>query len=365
MIVKVGNRQKSAGQGVWLGHLSHQLIHNKELMQALEDWPITGMEFSPRAIYQELANTDVCNAMIAKKLSEGLYGEPLVYNMLIEHVRYAADLLRPVYDRTNGADGWAVMPVSPLSTADNRHLTSNYKQISLLVERPNTLLCLPVTPDRLPLISDLVYAGVPLNISNVYSGRQYTSVGKAYIAGVERRLEAGGEPGVPTFITVNMVRLASARPQRTEPEKSAAPPFDAVGEIYQAMRQLNDSRQWHSLRSAGARPLRVVWSYCGGDETNEIDYGSYSRLASSDTILAIPLALVAGGVIKPVDQSPRKAVDGNPDLLMDSTETGLEFDSKTDMLQREYIGWISREWATLLESYAKRSAQLTRKETAG
>lgn len=355
--MKILTRLRAAGQSLWLGHLSRKSIHDGLLMHAVQDWPVSGLAFSPQAIYQELSNADGYDSTIAGKLSEGLYGEPLAYSEIIEDVRYAADLLRPLYDRTNGADGWAVAPISPLSTAENKTLVSKYRQINLLVRRPNTLLCLPATPDRLPLIEELVFAGVNTNISNVYSDTQYRAAAKACLAGIERRLEAGLEPNMSLFITVNIARLESTLRQKTGGEQSAALTCCIARNTYRAMCELMTSREWERAYSAGAKPPRIVWSYCDIDNRVELDCGYYRSLIIPETVLALPHQMLTRDDDQLVDGASF-SLDGSvsDQVLANSSQTGLDVEYEADRLQREYIGWLSKEWAILLENLARKSA---------
>ena len=354
---KVSEKLTSAGQSLWLGHLSRQSIRNGVLRRAIEEWPVTGVAFSPQAVHHALSETDVYDSTIALKLSRGLYGEALAYSEIIDDVQDAADLLRPLYKKTNGADGWVVMPVSPLSTNDNRLLVSEYTRIDRLVDRPNTLLCLPVTPDRLALIEELVCAGVTTIISNVYSDRQYIAAAKACLAGIERCLEGGIKPNPSLFVAIDINRIASMLPHHFDGEQSAEHTISLVRMIYHAMRDLSTSQEWKLAISTGVRPPRIVWTSFGAEGSIKIESSVYGGLIAADTVLALPYEMIARFNTQPMDEASMSLAGGVGDqVLTDSFHTGLDVAREADRLQGENLAWLSKEWAILLENFARKSA---------
>jgi transaldolase len=356
---------KSVGQSLWFGQLSCQSVRDASLIHAIDRWSVTGLAFSPQAIGLALSETGTYDSAIARKIKEGFYGANLANTILYEDVRYAADLLRPIYDRTDGVDGWAVSPVSPLSTAGNHALVLKYKQIYEQIKRPNTLLCLPAFSKHLPDIEELVYAGVPLNIANVYSDKQYAAVAKSCLTGLKRRLKAGLKPNVSTFITINIARLEAALTQKTDFRTATSLAEATARKIYRTMRETNNSQEWGRTISFGARPLRLVWSYCGQKQTAE-DGGSLScRLIAPYTVLALPGKVISEFVTQSVDKAPMP-LDGDDgeQVLTNSIRSGLDIEFEADRLQREYTGWLTKEWAILLESFARRSAAVIQLPTA-
>jgi transaldolase len=366
MVMRALEKLKSVGQSLWLGHLSRQSIGDGSLRHAIEDWSVTGLAFSPQAVYQALAHTDAYDDAIARKLGEGLYGESLASSFICEDTRYAADLLRPVYDRTEGVDGWAVLPVSPLSAAANHSLVLKYRQICEQSKRPNTLLCVPALAEQLPDIEELVVAGMPITIANVYSDAHYAAVAKTCLAGIERRLEAGFRPGAPIFISVNIGRLEAALQQRTDSRTATVLAVAMACKIYRTLRELNNSQEWNRIFNSGVRPLRLIWGCFAGDHTGEIDCFLYRRLIAPCTVVSFPHSLISNFVAQNVDDAPMPVDGGDCDLVLaDSIQAGLDVESLADTLQREYLGWLSREWVIMLESFARKSAALTRLETFG
>jgi len=348
---------KSAGQSLWLGHFSRQSIRDGILNRAMADWSVSGVAFSPQAVYQGLSDTDVYDSTIFEKLSRGLYGEALVYSEIIEDVQYAADILRPVHNRTKGAEGWVVMPVSPLSTNDDRFFVSEYKHMDRLVNRPNVLFCLPVTPVRLSLIEELVSAGIKTIISNVYSVKQYHATAKAVLSGFERSLEAGAELDLSVFITINIERMESFLRQKNNAQESAELTIAMAREIYHAMRELDNAPEWERVYRAGARPPRIVWSLFRGDGSKEPDSSFCDKLIAPDTVLVLSHDVIARCSTQAVDETFMSLDNSTAEQARtNSSLVDLDGRVEADRLQREYIAWVSREWAILLENFARRSA---------
>jgi transaldolase len=357
---RVSEKLNSVRQSLWFGNLSRQSLGNGLLIRAIEEWSVSGAAISPQAVYQGLSDTAVYDSTIARKLSQGLYGEALAYSEIIDDVQNAADLLRPLYNMTNGAEGWVMMPVSPLSINENRFLVSEYKQIQRLVNRPNTLLCLPVVPDRLSLIEELVCASVTTIISNVYSASQYITTAKACLAGIERCLEAGLKPHPSLFVAINVNRISSFLPQHTDGEQLAEHTIALARLIYHARRDLSNSQEWKLAISAGVRPPRIVWTAFGGEDSNKFESSMCGGLIAPDTVLALPHDMIARfnkERIKEVSMS----LTGNvgDQVLTNSFHTDLDVAWEADKLQREYIDWLSKEWAIMLENFARISASVS------
>lgn len=350
---------RSAGQSLWLGELSRQSISDWSIVNNTEDWPFTGMALSTGALSRALSESDVYDAAIERKLGQGMYGELLAASVMYEDTRYLADLLRPVYDRTDGVDGWVVTPVNHLSSSADRSLTSRYQQTFEQIQRPNILLCLPALPDYLPDIEALIFAGVPLNISNIYSDMQYNTVAQACLRGIERRIEAGYKPAVPTFITVNIDALRLLLSQKTGTQNATELSLAMAKKIYRTLHQINNSHEWSRVFSAGVRPLRIVWNCLIIEQTPPIDEELCCRLITPCSVMNVPVDRAKGFVELPVDEQFMPLDGGDCDqMLMKTCADGLDVETEAAGLQHDFARRISSEWAVLLESFARKSASV-------
>lgn len=363
MIVRVLEKVHSVGQSLWLGHLSRELIRDGSLFRYIEDGSITGLSFSSQAFRNSLTDSVAYDLAIAKKLGEGLYGESLAYSLIYDDVRCAADLLRIVYDRTNGVDGWVVIPVSPLSTADNDTLVSMLNEIHHQINRPNVLLCLPALQDRVGIIEELVCSGIPINIANIYSDMQYIAIAESCLAGIERRIDAGLKTVVSTFLTINIARLETALSQKTDRQKATDLSVAMARKIYKTLRELNNSERWGRAFSTGVRPLRLVWTYSGGTRMLDANCALYRKLIASYTVVALPDKSMEEFLMQPAPDDPMPVDGGDCErILAGARQVGLDVEKEADHLRADYIEWMSREWVMLLENIARRSAALTKNE---
>lgn len=365
MTVQIGDKLRTVGQSLWLGQLSRRSIGDGSLLRYIEDCSVTGLSFSPQAISQAICDSHVYDSAIVKKLSEGLYGKSLTYSLIYEDVRYAADLLRAIHDRTDGADGWAVVPVSPLSISDNEKLTAVLGKIHERIHRPNALITLPALPDRLSLIEDLVFAGVPISIVNIYSDKQHLAISQAYLAGIERRIKAGRKAAASAFATINISRLESVLSEKTDSETATKLSLAIARKIYKTMRDLHRSQEWDRAYSLGARPLRLVWVSAEGTAQNDINLALFHNLIAPFSVISIPDESIDAFIDHDVPEGVMSVDGGDCDqVLADYRRDGLDVEAVAEELQAEYSDWLAREWIILLENIAKKSARIAQQENS-
>jgi len=355
--MKALEKQKSVDQRMWLAHLSRLSIGEESLRHTIKDWSITGMAFSPGAICQALSDTDAYDQAIAKKLKEGVYGPPLVYNLIFEDVRLAAALLRSVHDETDGLEGWAVMPVSPLFSNECNSLAEKYKQIWDQIGQPNVLLLLPALPDHLMAVEELVCAGIPINITNVYSASQFTAVAQACLAGIKRRLIAGHTLTTSIFISIEIGSLLAALQKRITDERARRLALANARTIYRALHGFYHSAEWDWMIKTGSRPLRLVWTLSGDLDNAEVDSGLTGSLIAPCTTVSLPQTMITRIAAHNGDGEPMPVNGGDCDqVLTNFSLAGLDVDSETDKLQLGHCDWLSKKWALLLENVASKSA---------
>lgn len=363
--MKLQEKGKSVGQSLWIDDLSRLSLRDESLRHTIKDWSITGLAFSPEAICQTLSDTDAYDLAIAKKLKEGMYGPPLVYNLIFEDVRQAADLLRSVYDKTDGLDGWAVMPVSPLFHDENNSLAAMYKQIWDQLERPNVLLLLPALADHLLEVEELVCAGIPINIVNVYSADQFTAVAQACLAGIERRLAAGDTPNSSIFISIDIGRLVMALRQRVSHEKAHILALAIAREIYLTLHELHNSPEWDRLIKTDIHTLRLVWAHSGDIQNDEVDLILHGSLIAPHTSVSLPQTMIIRCAAQNVDDAPIPADGWDKDqILTNFALTGFDVESEADNLQLDHFDGLSKKWALLLENVARKSAEVVQLEAS-
>jgi len=204
------------GQSLWLDNITRNLLKTGLLRRYIEEFSVTGLTSNPTIFDHAIKNSSDYDNAIRSKLAEGKSGEKLFFELALEDLTQAADLFRPVYDRTCGVDGWVSLEVSPLLAHDTKSTIAEAKNLHAQARRPNLFIKIPGTPEGLPAIEEAIFAGVPINVTLLFSEDQYLAAANAFMRGIERRIEAGSRPDVPSVASIFISRWDSApEPCRT------------------------------------------------------------------------------------------------------------------------------------------------------
>lgn len=339
-----------SGQSLWVGHVAREQLYNGSLMQDIEDGVITGLSLTSQAVCRAVGSSSVYEYGICKKLNGGLYGESLAIDLILDDLHHAADLLRHIFDRTNGVDGWAVLPVSPLLTSDPETLLQAVSVLRRQLKRENTLITVPGLPDMLGVIEELVFAGMPINISLIYSSEQYLNAATAYLHGIERRIDAELKPAVAAFISIPIFHLAAALSKEMGQQAATKTSVNIGRKIYFTMRTLHTSQQWECAYNAGARPLRLIWSCPDDDCTAVANISLYEQLVAPFTVAAMSQQTMGDFICH-----------GNPQALIPADGDDCE-EVLASSLQDEATARQVKTWIALLDVVARKSAALMRRE---
>src|SRR5215468_1169071 len=182
------------GQSIWLDNITRELIDSGTLKRYIDELSVTGLTSNPTIFNLAIKNSAAYDADIRKKLAEGKSGEVLFFELALEDLTRAADLFRPIHDRTNGVDGWVSLEVSPLLAHDTASTLAEAKRLHAEAGRPNFFIKIPGTPQGVPAIEESIFAGVPINVTLLFSCEQYLAAAEAYLRGIERRLAVGLNP---------------------------------------------------------------------------------------------------------------------------------------------------------------------------
>jgi transaldolase len=167
------------------------------LRRYIDEFSVTGLTSNPTIFDHAINNSDDYDDAIKSKLAEGKSGEKLFFEVALEDLTQAADLFRPIHDRTCGVDGWVSLEVSPLLARDTKSTIAVAKELHAQARRPNVMIKIPGTPEGLPAIEEAIFAGVPINVTLLFSDDQYLAAANAFMRGIERRIEAGLKPDIP------------------------------------------------------------------------------------------------------------------------------------------------------------------------
>jgi transketolase len=347
------------GQSLWLDNITRGLLTSGTLRRYLDELSVTGLTSNPSIFDHAIKNSNFYDDAIRQKMREGKSGEALFFELALEDLRQAADLFRPIYDRTNGTDGWVSMEVSPLFAHDTAHTIAQAKQLHAHAGSPNLFIKIPGTREGVPAIEETVFAGVPVNVTLLFSCEQYLAAAEAYMRGVERRIAAGLNPDVCSVASLFISRWDKATMGKVRRNLQDHLGIAVAKRTYKAYRQLLDSERWQRLANAGAHPQRLLWASTGTKDPAASDVLYIKALAAPFTINTIPdatlLAFADHGKLGKL-----LAVDGGDadKMIAKFGQAGIDYDQLAADLQREGTESFVKSWKELLGSIASKDVPL-------
>ena len=357
-------RQLSAlGQSLWLDNISRALLDDGTLARYIAERSITGLTSNPTIFDKAIGQTSAYDRGIRDKTRAGHSGEALFIELALEDLRRAADLFRPVFDATGGVDGWVSMEISPFLADDTAGSIAAAAKIHAQADRPNLFVKIPGTAAGVPAIEESIFAGVPINVTLLFSAAQYVAAAEAYLRGIERRLAAGLDPQVASVASLFVSRWDTAVKDKAGP--NVAPELRnrlgiaIAGQTYRAYRELLASPRWRALLAAGARPQRLLWASTGTKDPAAPDTLYVEALAAPDTIDTMPdktlEAFADHGELR-----GSMAIDGgDADAVVGRfAAAGIRVDALAAKLQRDGARAFVESWQELLGRIADKAIAL-------
>ena len=348
-----------AGQSLWLDNITRGLVKSGGLKRYAEEFSITGLTSNPSIFDLAIRNSADYDADIRQKMAAGKEPEPLFFELAIDDLSRAAELFRPVHERTNGVDGWVSLELSPKIAFDTQASIAAARELHSRGLPPNLFLKIPGTPAGIPAIEESIFAGIPINVTLLFSREQYIAAAEAYIRGIERRVAAGLNPRVGSVASVFVSRWDVAVAKKVPPALHDRLGIAIARRIYRSYRELLSSPRWLRLLNFGARSQRLLWASTGTKDPKAPDVLYVKSLAAPHTINTMPEktlnALADHGEI-----GRMLAPDGG-DAEMELDEfkrAGVDLDALADQLQREGAESFVKSWEDLLKCIAEKSAAL-------
>jgi transaldolase len=352
-------RLHDLGQSIWLDNITREILDNGTLRRYIDELSVTGLTSNPTIFDEAIGHTAAYDAGIRHKAQAGLAGEELFVELALEDLRRAADLFRPVFDATRGIDGWVSMEVSPLLANDTQTTLAAALRIHKQANRPNLYIKIPGTPAGVPAIEAAIFAGVPVNVTLLFSREHYLSIAEAYLRGIERRIAAGLDPRVSSVASLFISRWDRSVSDQVPPELRNRLGIAIAQRTYRAHNDLLASKRWRDLEAAGARKQRMLWASTGTKDP-KAPVGLYvEALAAPETIDTMPektlLAFAAGGSVGSV-----MAKDGGDAerTLQQFAGAGVDVDALAARLQLEGAESFVKSWSELLKRIADKSKAL-------
>ncbi|MGC4053002.1 MAG: transaldolase [Paludibaculum sp.] len=349
----------NAGQSLWLDNITRELLDSGTLARYIGEMSVTGLTSNPTIFDQAIKKSSAYDEAIREKVSRGKSGEALFFELALEDLTRAADLFRPTFERTNGVDGWVSVEVSPLLAYDGATTLKAARELFAQAGRPNIFIKIPGTAEGLPAIEESIFAGIPVNVTLLFSADQYEAAAEAFLRGIERRIESGMNPAVGSVASVFISRwdgaVASAVPAELRNRLGIA-----MGKrTYRAMNRLLESPRWRRICNFGANPQRLLWASTGTKDPNASDVLYVNALAAPFTVNTMPEATLnaldkhtaIGGLLTP---------DGGDaeEVLAQFAQAGVDVDALARKLQEDGAKSFVNSWSELMSVIAAKSAKL-------
>ena len=347
------------GQSLWLDNITRDLLNQGTLEDYIDNLSVTGLTSNPTIFFQAIKNSAAYDEEISGQVEQGHSGEELFLNLAIEDITRAADLFRPTFNRTNGIDGWVSLEVSPLLARDAATTLSMAKELHIRVDRPNLFVKIPGTRESLPAVEEAIFAGIPVNITLLFSSEQYIDAANAYLRGIERRIEAGLNPNVASVASVFVSRWDTAVAGRVPAELANRLGIAVANRTYKIYRQFLSSPRWQRIYNAGARPQRLLYASTGTKDPKASDVLYVKALAAPYTVNTMPegtlKALADHGELGSI-----MSADGgdSEDVLNEFARAGIQVDDLARQLQDDGARAFVKSWNELLAIIDSRSHAL-------
>ena len=347
------------GQSLWLDNLTREILDDGTLRRYIEEYSITGLTSNPTIFKQAIESTNAYDDDIREKSGAGQSGETLFVELALDDLRRAADMFRPAFDSSAGVDGWVSMEISPLLATDTAGSIEAAARIHQQGHRPNLFVKIPGTPAGIPAIEESIFAGVPINVTLLFSCEQYLAAAEAYLRGVERRVALGLDPRVNSAASLFVSRWDKAVSGSVPAELQNRLGIAVAARTYRAYRELLASPRWRKLATAGALTQRLLWASTGTKDPKAAETLYIEALAAPDTIATIPEKTLRAFAERGKLRGVLAADGGDADaVLARFGSTGVDVDSLATQLQREGVQSFAKSWAELLQCIASKSAAL-------
>ncbi len=347
------------GQSLWLDNITRDLLNSGTLKRYIDDLSVTGLTSNPTIFDHAIKNSGAYDATIREKLDHGKSGEALFFELALEDITRAADLFRPIFDKTNGVDGWVSLEVSPLLAYDAASTLIAAKELRARAARPNVFIKIPGTKEGLPAIEEAIFAGIPINVTLLFSREHYVAAADAFLRGVERRIAAGLEPEVGSVASVFVSRWDSAVSGKVPAALNNQLGIAVGNRTYQAYRELLCSPRWQRAYNAGARPQRLLWASTGTKDPKASDVLYVKALAAPFTVNTMPEATL-NALADHGELSSIMAADGGDSeaVLAQFSKAGVSVEALAAQLQVEGAKSFVKSWDELLAVIASKSSAL-------
>ncbi len=359
--VKPTGQLHRLGQSLWLDNITRDLLSGGTLERYIHELSVTGLTSNPTIFEHAIKNSSAYDTAIGQRMAKGMSAEELFFELALEDLTRAADLFRPIYDRTSGMDGWVSLEVSPLLAYDTASTLAAAKNLFPRAGRPNLMIKIPGTAEGLPAIEEAIFAGIPINVTLLFSREHYLAAAEAFLRGIERRVDAALKPDVASVASVFVSRWDSAVADKVPAEFRAQLGIAMARRTYKAYRSVLSSPRWQRIYNAGARPQRLLWASTGTKDPAASDVLYIKSLAAPFTVNTMP-----EGTLKALadhgDITTLLRADGGDceEVLARFAGAGIDIYALATKLQHEGAKSFVKSWNELMTVIASKAAALAK-----
>jgi transaldolase len=357
--MKATEQLYNIGQSLWLDNITRDLLNEGTLQHYIDDLSVTGLTSNPSIFHHAIKNSSAYDDAIHKELSRGKGGEDLFFDLAIDDLVRAADLFRPVFERTHGVDGWVSLEVSPVLAHDADSTVEAALELHARANRPNLFIKIPGTTEGLAAIEETIYAGVPVNVTLLFSPEQYIAAAEAFMRGIVRRIDNGLDPHVGSVASVFVSRWDSAVAGKVPAALNNQLGIAVAQQTYKAYLDKLNSPLWQRAFNVGARPQRLLWASTGTKDPKASDTLYIKALAAPFTVNTMPEATLNAlgdhgeiGATMPLDGGTSERILG------EFAKAGIKVEPLAAQLQEQGAKSFVSAWTDLLVVICSKSREL-------
>ena len=353
------NKLQDLGQSLWLDNITRNLVNSGTLQHYIDEFSVTGLTSNPTIFDHAIRNSADYDGDISRKASRVKSTEDLFFELALADLSRAAELFQPIHRRTDGVDGWVSLEVSPFLAHDTNQTLAAARDLHQRGGKPNLFIKIPGTAEGLPAIEAATLAGVPINVTLLFSREQYLAAAEAYLRGVERRIEAGLNPAVASVASLFVSRWDVAIGEKVPGELANRLGIAVAQQCYKAYRELLASARCQRAFNAGARAQRLLWASTGTKDPKASDTLYVKALAAPFTVNTMP-----EGTLKAFadhgEVSELLAPDGGEceRVLGAFGEAGIDIETLAARLQNEGAASFVKSWNDLMTCIDSKAATM-------
>jgi transaldolase len=353
------------GQSVWIDSLSRDMISSGELQRLIDEDAVVGVTSNPSIFQKAFASGDSYDEQMREVMDRERDDKEVFFELAVTDVQNACDVLRPVWDEGHGRDGWVSLEVDPNIASDTETTVKDAQRLSEMVDRPNVFIKIPATEPGLQAIEDTIAAGIPVNVTLIFSLERHRRVAEAYIRGLERLVESGGDPSKLASVASFFVSRVDTEADKRLDE--AGGHDDLKGKLaianaklaYQNYQEVFSGERWQKLADAGATAQRCLWASTSTKNPDYRDVIYVEELIGPDTVNTMPLETVeAFQDHGRASLTLEEGVDEARDLLKQLEDAGIDYDDVTRVLEEEGVQKFADSFKELLDGVAKKREAL-------